>query len=388
MKKNYDVIVIGAGSVGQPTTFFLAEKGLKVLCIDQYASSGQGQNKASIGGIRATHSDPAKIMIGKLSREIFSNWKEKHNENIGWKKGGYCFPVFREEEEKLLKNILPIQKQYGLNIDWVDADLMRKLIPGINPENLRGGTFSPDDGQISPLLTAEAIEGASVLLGAEFKFNSKIIDLVTENGKVLGVKTEKETIFAGAVVNTAGANGMEVSKMAGIDIPIIPDSHEAGISAPVGNFLDPLVVDLRPGSEGKTSNFYFGQNHEGAIIFCYTPKHLFKGKDRRVTSEFMPVIAKRLVSLIPKFKNLRIRRLWRGLYPMTPDGVAIVGKPEEVDNFYLGVGMCGQGLMMGPGVGKNLAELIAAGKPLIDQKVFNTLSPNRDFYAGKTESLK
>ena len=63
---------------------------------------------------------------------------------------------------------------------------------------------------------------------------------------------------------------------------------------------------------------------------------------------------------------------------MTPDGVVIVGKPKEINNFYLGVGMCGQGLMMGPGVGKNLAELIVNGKPLIDEKVFNTLIEKMD----------
>ena len=48
--------------------------------------------------------------------------------------------------------------------------------------------------------------------------------------------------------------------------------HEAGISAPIAPFLGPLVVDLRPGPDGRTANFYFGQNHEGQIIFCYTPK--------------------------------------------------------------------------------------------------------------------
>ena len=38
----YDVIVVGAGSVGMPAAMSLAEKGLKVLVIDQFASPGQG----------------------------------------------------------------------------------------------------------------------------------------------------------------------------------------------------------------------------------------------------------------------------------------------------------------------------------------------------------
>ena len=176
--------------------------------------------------------------------------------------------------------------------------------------------------------------------------------------------------------------------MAGLDIPVNPDSHEAGITAPIQSFLDPLIVDLRPGSEGKTDNFYFGQNSEGQIIFCYTPIKIFPGENRSSTSEFMPIMARRLVDLIPRFKNLTIRRLWRGLYPMTPDGVAVVGKPAGVEGFYLGVGMCGQGLMLGPGVALNLAHLISRGAPVVEKKVFDLLSPNRDFYSGKKEALK
>jgi len=176
--------------------------------------------------------------------------------------------------------------------------------------------------------------------------------------------------------------------MAGLDIPVNPDSHEAGITAPIKPFLNPLVVDLRPGLEGKTSNFYFGQNLEGQIIFCYTPIKIFPGEDRHSTSEFMPIMAQRLTNLIPRFKNLTIRRLWRGLYPMTPDGVAVVGKSSKVEGLYLGIGMCGQGFMMGPGVGLNLASLIVKGSPVIEKEVFDLLSPNRDFYSGKKEALK
>lgn len=386
--KNFDAIVIGAGSVGVPTTYFLAKRGLRVLCLDKNFASGQGENKAAIGGVRATHSDPAKIKICQKSIEIFSKWKEEHGTDIGWKKGGYCFPAFRDREEQILRNLLPIQKKYDLNIDWLDAKGIEEIVPGISREGLRGGTYSPDDGQVSPLLATEAFGKAARQLGATFEFRAEVKELIAKGDIVQGVKTQSETYFSSTVVNAAGPYAQDVAAMAGLTTPIIPDSHEAGISAPVEKFLGPLVVDLRPGKEGKTANFYFGQNHDNAIIFCYTPKVLFKGLDKRPTSEFMPIIANRLVELLPRLKNLRIRRVWRGLYPMTPDGVAIVGKASSRKGFYLAVGMCGQGFMMGPGVGFNLASLIVDGKPELNEEVFGMLSPDRDFYAGKTESLK
>ena len=392
MKNQYDVIIIGAGSVGAPTAYFCSKSGLRVLVIEELASSGQGQNKAAIGGVRATHSDPAKIQICLQSLEIFSNWKEQTGTDIGWKEGGYCFPVYRQQEEKTLQSILPIQKRYGLDIDWVDEQYIQKIVPGINPTGLRGGTFSPHDGQVSPLLSSESFTKEAMKHGAVFHFNERVTDLVTsgesDNLCVEGVKTSKDTYYAEFVVNAAGAHASALCQMAGLDIPVNPDSHEAGISAPIQPFLDPLVVDLRPGEEGKTANFYFGQNIEGQIIFCYTPLHIIPGENRDSTSEFMPIMAQRMVNLIPRFKHLTIRRLWRGLYPMTPDGVAVVGKPQQVKGLVLGIGMCGQGFMMGPGVGKNIADLISTGSPTLSKDVFDLLRPDRNFYSGKKEALK
>jgi len=97
----YDVIVVGAGSVGNPTACFLAREGLKVLAIDRRPAAGQGDNKAAIGGVRATHSDPGKILTCTESLKIFSTWEEEHGFDIGWKEGGYCFPVYTEGVEKI-----------------------------------------------------------------------------------------------------------------------------------------------------------------------------------------------------------------------------------------------------------------------------------------------
>ena len=154
--KKYDAIVIGAGSVGCPIAYFLALEGLKVLVLDSEHSVGQGQNKAAIGGVRATHSDPAKITICLESLDIFSTWKEKHGTDIGWINGGYCFPVYREIDEEKLRALLPVQKSFGLTIDWVGPEKIIQLVPGINPVGLRGGTYSPHDGQVSPLKAAAA----------------------------------------------------------------------------------------------------------------------------------------------------------------------------------------------------------------------------------------
>jgi len=384
--KTCDAIVIGAGSVGCPSAYFLAEKGLKVVVLEKRPACGQGENKAAIGGVRATHSDPAKIQICSQSLEILSTWEETHGFDIEWKGGGYCFPVYTPELETTLKELLVLQRGYNLDIDWVDSEQIQELVPGIEKRGLRGGTYSPGDGQASPMLTAEGFRRAARDKGCEFHFNEPVVDIKVEGQNIGEVVTTKETYNAPLVLIASGARARETGKLCGLEILVTPDSHEAGISAPVAPFLDPLVVDMRPGTEGKTANFYFGQNRQGQIIFCYTPIEPIIGEDRRATSEFLPIVCRRLFRLVPRLRNLLIRRVWRGLYPMTPDGVPIMSAVEEIQGLYLAVGMCGQGYMLGPGVGMNMASLMIEGEPLIDAEVFGRLAFKRE-YEG-VEALK
>jgi sarcosine oxidase subunit beta len=388
MSGSWDVVVIGAGSVGAPSALFLAERGLKVLVLEELSAPGQGQNKSAIGGVRATHSDPAKIMLCRDSLRLFGSWRETYGDDIGWKRGGYCFPVYTDGIEKTLKGILPSQKAAGLEIDWLGPDEIARLVPGIVRAGLRGGTFSPGDGQVSPLLFACSCERAAKRRGAEFRYNESVVGFDVAGGRIRAVRTARGTYPTADVVLAVGAHARAVGRMLDLDLPVTPDAHEAGITAPVEQFLGPLVVDLRPGPEGKTANFYFGQNAEGQLIFCYTPKPLIVGENRESTSEFLPVVARRLISLIPRLRHLLVRRVWRGLYPMTSDGVIIVDRVRETEGVTLAVGMCGQGFMLGPGVGRLVAALVAGEPPTISAEAFAAISFYRSFAAAKTEALK
>jgi len=382
---NFDVIIIGAGSVGLPTAHFLSKEKFSVLVIDEKPSAGQGQNKTAIGGVRATHSDPAKIQTCLLSLKVFSSWKEETGDDIHFQKGGYSFPVYDEKDEKTLKDLLKIQKEYGLKIEWLDKKDIQQILPGINHDNLRGGTYSPDDANVSPLLTCVSFYNQSKKKGAKFKFNEKVIDILEENERVVGVKTSKDIYFAPIVINCAGAYARQIGGMVELNIPVYPDSHEAGITEPVKKFFEPLVVDVRGDEHSK--NFYFYQNHHGQVVFCLTPHPLVPGYDNNATSSFLPIAARRMINLFPKLQYIKVRRAWRGLYPMTPDGVPIVDEVKELKGFYLAVGLCGQGFMLGPGIALNLVNIILKGTPILPLQVFKGFSFYRDF-GGAQEVLR
>jgi len=382
---DYDVIVAGAGSVGVPTAMALGSMGLKTLVVDGRPSPGQGDNKRAIGGVRATHSDPAKIHVGLRSLEIFSTWKEIHGDDIEWLKGGYLFPVYREQEEQDLKALLPMQQQFGLNIDFIGPHRLLHIVPGIDADGLIGGTFSPDDGSASPLLAINAFARKGLENGVRFQFNETIRTLLLEKDRVVGIQSDKGQYRAPVVVDAAGANSRPLCKTAGVDVPVLPDSHEGAITEPVARMFACMVVDLRPGPGSK--NYYFYQNTHGQVVFCITPDPPIVGTDTRETSVFLPQVATRMVALIPRLKNLRVRRVWRGTYPMSPDGSPIVGWSPNIKGLFHITGMCGQGFMLGPGMGELAARMITGTGSDRDQAAVELFSPARQF-AGARETLR
>jgi len=381
---SYDVIIIGAGSVGVPTAMDMAKSGVKVLVLDRFASPGQGSNKAAIGGIRATHSDPAKIRLCLRTLEVVSTWEETYGQDLEWTEGGYSFVAYREQEEKTFKDLLKTQHKYGLNIDWYDKNDFLQIVPSVNPEGLIGGTFSPQDGHCSTLLFGHALYEQAVHAGAQFHFNEQVSTIDVHEGRVRGVKTDRGEYAAPIVLNAAGPWASDIGKLVGLDHPVNPDSHEGGITEPVAHFLNPMVVDVRPAP--GSANYYFYQLATGQVVFCITPSPSIWGFDRRETSEFLPMVARRMVNLMPLLANIRVRRTWRGLYPMTPDGSPLVGKSEEIEGYVMAIGMCGQGFMLGVGVGELLARMLTDKLTPDDEETLQILSPYREFQG--QEALK
>lgn len=384
MSDHFDVIVIGAGSIGTTAAYSLAKDGVRTLVIDALKSVGQGSNKAAIGGVRATHSDPAKIRLCMRSIEMLSGWQEQTGDDIEWFRGGYVFTAYREKDAATLKNLIEAQTRLGLNIRWLDRAGLLCVVPDLCTEDLLGGTYSPEDGHCSPLLTLHSFYEQAKNHGAVFQFDENVIGLEVEGGRVRGVRTSKGVLEAPVVINAAGSFANPIAMSAGIALPVKADAHEAGITEAVAPFLNPLVVDIRPGP--GSANVYFFQHRSGQVIFCMTPSPLLWGEQMQETSGFLPTVAQRLVALMPRLAGLRVRRTWRGLYPMTPDGSPIVGFSDEVEGFLIAAGMCGQGFMLGPGLGELLSRMVRKAPLPGDDIILSYLSPKRSF--GAQERLK
>jgi sarcosine oxidase, subunit beta len=150
-------------------------------------------------------------------------------------------------------------------------------------------------------------------------------------------------------------------------------------------FCPTMVVDLRPGEGSR--NYYFYQNRHGQLVFCITPEPPILGQLYDETSVFLPQVCARMINLLPRLSNIRVRRVWRGLYPMTADGSPLVGWNNEVAGLLHAAGMCGQGFMLGPGLGEVVARVVTGRTNPDDAIVLESFALHRDLSC-RAEALK
>jgi sarcosine oxidase subunit beta len=371
-----DVIVIGGGIIGLASACHLSRRGQKVLVLEK-KYPGSGSTGRCIGGIRQQFSTPGAIRLMQESVRQFRRMKEEFGFSVEYFEGGYLFLAHDSQRLETFKAILPLQKSLGLAVEILDAAACLKIAPQLNPAGLLGGAFSPEDGQAYPFKVIEGYIQEIKKLHSQVRFFSDVHEIIVEKQAVKGVKTVNgETFHAHTILNAAGPWAQEVGRMAGLELAIAPEEHEAFITDRVPPIFATMVVDYR--SDGC----YFYQRSNGQVIGCYSPVPNKPGIITESSLEFLVEMSKRTVRLVPELATARVIRHWGGCYSITPDGSPFIDK-TEIEGFYVANGMNGHGFMFAPAIGRYISEIILDNRYPFDWSEFNL---GRDF--SRQELLK
>jgi sarcosine oxidase subunit beta len=148
--------------------------------------------------------------------------------------------------------------------------------------------------------------------------------------------------------------------MLGIKIPINPFRHQAIITEPLKlNMIKPMII------APKYEDAYFTQTKDGGIIGGVgTPPTEKSTYNLNESLDFEERVTKAFTQIMPCLSHARIIRHWAGYYTMTQDNNPLIGK-FKLEGHYLAAGYSGHGFMMGPAIGKSMAELMVKGRSSI-----------------------
>ncbi|WP_153731715.1 N-methyl-L-tryptophan oxidase [Sporosarcina obsidiansis] len=217
---HYDVIVIGAGSMGMAAGYFLSKSGKKTLLIDSFnPPHNQGSHHGDTRIIRHAYGEGEKYVPLALKAQELWNDLEKISGRQLFSPTGVL--NVGSEEADFIKNIISSSKTYSLPLEILDSIEVNKRWPGITLPEKYIGCFEPASGVLKCEECIEAYRELAEQHGATILTNSKVEELSVYDKRVT-VKTTDQTFYSDALVVSAGAWSGSLLSMLGLNLPLNP----------------------------------------------------------------------------------------------------------------------------------------------------------------------
>jgi sarcosine oxidase, subunit beta len=360
-----DVVIIGAGIAGASIAWHLTELGVRdVILLERDSVQGKGSTGKSMGGVRAQFATPVNIRMSMYSIPFYGTFEERVGSYCGYKPHGYLFCATSEQHMQYLSTNLQRQRALGLEqAELVGRCEIEQMVPLWRTDDVVGGSFCPTDGFVDPHSVMSGFTEAALSRGVRLVRGAEAIGVA--GGMV---KTTVGDFSAPRIVIASGAWSRSIAALAGAALPVTPLRRMLVPTEPFEGIPErcPMTIDMSTG-------FHFRPEGRGLLMAWNDPEET-PGFKTAVDPTFVEKILTRAVDRVPAFETLEVnpKRAWAGLYEVSPDHHAILGRSAEHDWLYYATGFSGHGVMHAPATGKILADLLTSGwTDLIDPEILS-----------------
>jgi glycine/D-amino acid oxidase-like deaminating enzyme len=379
--KAFDTLIIGAGLLGSSTAYHLARLGARnVAVIDADLFGRLSSSELNAGGVRTSWDQSLNVQLSKDSIAFY----REHAEKTGYRQCGYLWMFNDEQWPGAQKRVRFLQEQHGINVQPMDVPALQAKCPFIDKtDDLAGATFSPEDGLFNPNLLKTFLRDEARAKGVTFLDGHRVKAIRREGDSIIVTcehippKNEGELkefyegdpaqlqksdgeiieITGKALANCAGPWASRVAKMLGYETPVYAVRRQVSIFdvrdfdfSPYGMMIDPSGVYFHPEATNILGGYAEHEEPKGWNLN-------YDGEDFFQEKIWMP-----LFNRSTRFEQLKHLTGWGGLYEMTPDKTAVLGRVEGFSNVYENHGYSGRGAMQSYAAGRGLAELMQLGK--------------------------
>lgn len=360
---NCEVLIVGAGVMGASVAWHLASRGCRdVMVIDRAPALGGGSTGRATGGFRAQFSTEVNIRLSLLSREKLLRFPDEIGADSGYRPYGYLFLAKDEGQLAKLRSVGPLQRGLGVPVEEIGPEDALRLNPEVRMDGVAGGAFCAIDGFIRPLSILNGYVEAARRLGVRFELGAEVTGFQVAKslpGQVTRVETTAGPIEARHVVNAAGPWAGALGRLAGIDLPVSPLRRQIAPTVPTAALPEemPMTIFLEDGFHLRV--------RDGRVLLLWPQDHSAADPfDASFDESWLAGLLARAHARVPCLREVPVDReaCWAGLYEMSPDEHAILGRAPALRNLWLINGSSGHGVMHSPALGQLLAEMILDGE--------------------------
>ncbi len=364
------VCVIGAGAVGLASALALARRGAREVTVLEARHVAAGSSGLSVGIVETQYVRPLDIELRVRSMALF-NFLERER-GLRVVRNGYLRLAHTPAALERFAESVDIQRGLGvLDARVLDRAEVGRLVPDMAVDDLAGGLFGPSDGFVDGHLYCALLAELAAEAGARVLVGHELVGAEREGaGWVLRTRRRtEERLRCEVVVAAGGAWAQRVAGLLGVEMALLPQRHQAvavHLPHPLP-YTMPSVMDYTPGAGGR--GVYFRDERPGQLIAGLHSEEALAAVDdpdrfaRGADEEFLEEVAALLAARLPTLADARLAHGWAGLYPVSPDGLPIVGPAPAEPSVILAGGAGGSGIQLSPVIGELVADWVLHGEP-------------------------
>jgi sarcosine oxidase, subunit beta len=358
LKKRYDVVIIGAGSHGLATAYYLRQRGITDVAVLEKSYIGSGAAGRNTTILRSNYKTPEGARFYDESIKLYDKLAAELNFNLLFSKCGHLTLAHTDRAMFVMANRAEVNRLNGIDSRLIGPEEVQRLAPAMHVSDdatypIMGALYHPPGGIIRHDAVVWGFARGADQGGAEIHPYTEVTGLERSNGRIAAVNTSRGRVEAGQVINATAGWSTLISDMAGVPMPITTHILQACVTEPVKPLLDVVIVSSQ-------MHVYLSQTDRGEFVMGseIEPWTTYRMNG---TLNFLQDLTRHTLELFPQLEHARLLRAWAGLCDLSPDYSPILGQ-TEVENFHVSAGWGTYGFKAAPIVGSTLAELVDTGR--------------------------
>lgn len=358
-----DVLVVGGGIIGLVTAWRAAQRGLTTAVVDPEPGGGAAQVAAGmLAAVTELHYGEQTLLGLNLASarrypDFAAELTDLTRQDLGYRRCGTLAVALDADDRAHLRELHALQRQSGLESEWLSGRECRRLEPMLAP-GVRGGLRVDGDHQIDPRRLTRALLAACERAGVVFH-RAWAGTLRVVRDRAAGVTTtDGDALGADQVVLAAGSLS---GRLDGVPADVLPPVRPVKgqvlrltVPTPHAPFLSRTVRAVVRGSQ-----VYLVPRENGELVIGATTEEL--GWDTTVTAGGVYELLRDAHELVPGITELPLTETRAGLRPGSPDNAPLLG-PTDLPGLLLATGHYRNGVLLTPVTGDALAHALTTGE--------------------------
>jgi glycine/D-amino acid oxidase-like deaminating enzyme len=378
------VLVIGAGIVGCSAAYFAARMGAQVTVVERehvaYGASGRNP-----GFVWLHCRNPGfALEISLATRRLYPQLVEELPGDFEFRANGGLIYFTTSEQEPVFKEFVEARRKDGLDVEMIDANDVRRLVPPIR-EDVLGASYCTQDAHINTPAFVRSLAAGAQREGAVIREGITVTSLVRTGDQVMGVDTSDGRIDADFVILAAGAWTADLLKPIGIELAVGGERLQVVATESLPFFIEPVVYGplatkqyslFRDLPSYDASHFTAAYEDETGLemlqlvaqrvngeVLLGCPMDYPRELDMRPTLKGVAITLRAVAEDFPGLRDAPLGGMWAGLLPYTSDTLPVIDSP--IPGLVIASGHV-YGNSAGPMTGKLIAQLILDEQPELD----------------------